>query len=197
MRGGYLAQLLVDDGYKVVGFSDVHGALFDDRGLDIRTLLAWRAEQGSLRGVQGSFERISNEEMLVRPCDVLIPCAVAGTVHLRIARQLQAKLVIEGAHGPVSMRADRLLQERGIPVVPDILANGGGVVMSYFEWVQDRMGYYWIQPVIEKRLRRFMTEAWRAVLQMQRDYGVRLRMAANMLAVQCVAEADALRGIYA
>jgi glutamate dehydrogenase (NAD(P)+) len=105
--------------------------------------------------------------------------------------------VIEGAHGPVSSKADRILHGLGIPVVPDILANGGGVVLSYFEWVQNRTGFSWIEPVVEKRLNRFMREAWSSVRAVQDEHNVRLRMAANVLAVQRVTTADEARGIYA
>jgi len=197
MRGGNLASLLVADGHKIVGLSDVHGALYDERGLDIRSLLAWRAEHGSLRGAMGSFERITNEEMLVRPCDVLIPCAVAGTVHLRIARALNAKLIVEGAHGSISSRADRVLFDRGVHVVPDILSTGGGAVVNYFEWVQNRAGYAWTPETVQKRLLRFMTNAWTEVHKLRLEHKVSLRMAAHMLAVQRVSQADGLRGIYA
>lgn len=197
MRGGNLAQLLVADGHRIVGLSDVHGALYDERGLDIRALLAWRAEQGSLRGATGSFERITNEEMLVRPCDVLIPCAVAGTIHLRIARQIQARLVIEGAHGSVSSRADRVLFDRDVRVVPDILATGGGAIVNYFEWVQNRAGYAWNQETVHERLLHYMGGAWTAVEALAREREVSLRMAAHMLAVRRVSQADGLRGVYA
>jgi glutamate dehydrogenase (NAD(P)+) len=134
---------------------------------------------------------------MLRPCDVLVPCAIPNAIHSRNARGVQAKLVVEGAHGPVSARADRILHDQGIPVVPDILANAGGVVAHYFEWVQNRQGLTWIDPVIHKRLTRFMTEAWSEVSEVQLRYGVRMRMAANMLAVERVSEADKLRGIYA
>ncbi|MAF66253.1 MAG: amino acid dehydrogenase [Planctomycetes bacterium] len=195
--GGNLARLLHADGHRVCGISDVHGAFFAPGGLDIPEVLAWRAANGSLGDCPGDFERITNDELLQRPCHVLIPCATANAIHSRNAGGVQAKLVIEGAHGPVSARADRILEERGIPVVPDILANGGGVVMSYLEWVQNRMGWYWIGAVVDKRLRRFMTEAWRAVLKIQRKHDVRLRKAASIVAVQRVAQADTLRGLYA
>ncbi len=197
MRGGNLAQLLVADGHKIIGLSDVHGGLYDERGLDIKSLLAWRAEQGSLRGALGSFERITNEEMLVRPCDVLIPCAVAGTVHLRIARQLQARLIIEGAHGSVSSRSDRVLFEKGVHVVPDILATGGGAVVNYFEWVQNRAGYAWSAETVQERLLHYMTGAWLEVVKLSKEHKVSLRMAAHMLAVRRVSQADGLRGVYA
>lgn len=195
--GGALARLLHGDGLRVVGLSDVHGALYAEEGLDVPALMLWAAEHGSLKGCQGEFERITNPEMLARPCDVLIPCAVSNAIHSNNAAAIQAGLVIEGAHGPVSVRADRVLEQRGIPVVPDILANGGSVVLSYFEWVQNRMGFKWIKPVVERRLRRFMGDAWHATLALATEHDVRLRMAASMLAVQRVAGADKLRGIYA
>jgi glutamate dehydrogenase/leucine dehydrogenase len=195
--GGNLARLLHGDGHKISAFSDITGAIYNEKGLDIPGILAWLAEHGTLEGADGDYERISNAEMLSRPCDVLIPCAIPNAIHSRNAREVRAKLIIEGAHGPVSARADRILHDQGIPVVPDILANAGGVVSDYFEWVQNRQGLSWIEPVIHKRLARFLTEAWHAVSKYQLRYGVRMRMAANMLAVVRVAQADSSRGIYA
>ena len=195
--GGNLARLLHAQGHRVTGLSDVHIGLVNDQGLDVPAILAWRNEHGTLQGAPSQYETLSNEELLLRPCDVLIPCAVANAIHSRNARDVGGKLVIEGAHGPVSARADRVLHERGIPVVPDILANAGGVVADYFEWVQNRQGLTWIVAVIQKRLKRFMTEAWHEVSDVQLRYGVRMRMAANMLAVQRVSMADRVRGIYA
>jgi glutamate dehydrogenase (NAD(P)+) len=195
--GGSLARLLNAEGHRVVGLSDVHGGYYNAEGLDVDTLLRRRDEHGSLEGAQGDFQRIDNARLLTRPCDVLIPCAVPNQITFRNAGAIDARLVIEGAHGPVSARADRVLRDRNVPVVPDILANAGGVVVYYFEWVQNRQGYTWLEAVVNTRLRRFMTEAWSAVLQVQEERGVRLRTAANMLAVQRVAEADKLRGIYA
>ncbi len=197
MRGGVLAQALVEDGHKIVGLSDVHGAFYNERGLDVADLLKWRAEAGSLRGAKGTFDRITNEEMLTRNCDVLIPCAVAGTIHLRLARKIAAKLIVEGAHGAVSSRAERVLAERGTLVVPDILSTGGGAVVNYFEWVQNRAGYSWTAQVVHERLLRFMTEAWNEVETLSKQQNVRLRMAAHMLAVRRVSQADRLRGVYA
>lgn len=195
--GGNLARILHADGFRVCGLSDVNSAFFDEEGLDVPALLAWRESTGALEGAPGDFDRIDNKELLQRSCDVLLPCAAANAIHSRNARDVGAHLIVEGAHGPVSARADRILDDRGIPVVPDILANAGGVVANYFEWVQNRQGLSWIEPVIQKRLTRFMSEAWNSVSEFQLHYGVRLRMAANMLAVQRVAEADLLRGIYA
>ncbi len=195
--GGTLARLLHADGHLIASISDMTGALYNEKGLDIPKLLDWRDAEGTLEGATGDFEAISNEELLTRPCEILIPCAIPNAVHSRNAKDIQAKLIIEGAHGPVSARADRILHNRGIPVVPDILANAGGMLVDYFEWVQNRQGLSWIEPVIQKRLTRFMTEAWNATTKMQLEHGVRLRMAANMLAVQRVAAGDKLRGIYA
>ena len=137
------------------------------------------------------------EELFTRPCDVIIPCAVANVIHLRNARTTQCKLIVEGAHAAVSPRANRILTERGIQVVPDILATGGGAIVNYFEWVQNRAGYMWLPEVVQKRLQRFMEEAWTEVHGLSMEHGVTLRMAAHMLAVRRVAQADRLRGLYA
>ena len=195
--GGNLARLLHEHGHCVRGLSDVHGAFHDERGLDVPRLLAWREEHATLEGCPGDFERLTNEEFLTVPCDVLIPCAVANAVRAHNARDLQTRLIVEGAHGPLSARACRMLANLGIPVVPDILANAGGVVAHYFEWVQNRQGLTWDGPTVAERLQRFMAEAWDAVLEVQARHDVRLRMAAHMLAVERVARADAARGVYA
>jgi glutamate dehydrogenase (NAD(P)+) len=195
--GGHLARLLHRAGYRVVGLSDIHGGLFGEDGLDVPALLEWRDRTGSLRDAPGPARRLSNPELLLEPCDVLVPCAVANVVTTRNAEQVRARLVIEGAHAPVSARADRVLHARGIPVVPDILANAGGTLVGYFEWVQNRQGFAWQEDVVLRRLRRFMTEAWQGVLRVQDEHGVRLRTAANMLAVRRVAAAHQLRGVYA
>jgi glutamate dehydrogenase (NAD(P)+) len=195
--GGNLARLLYEGGQKIIALSDIHGALYNEDGLDIPAILDNLAQKGSLLSAKGDHELITNKEMVLLPCDVLIPCAVANTLHSRNALQVRAKLVIEGAHGPVSHKADNILSERDIPVVPDILANAGGVVLSYFEWVQNRQGMPWLDVVIAKRLRRFMAEGWDAVIASQEEHSVSLRMAAHMEAVRRVNDADTLRGIYA
>ncbi|MDG1500198.1 MAG: Glu/Leu/Phe/Val dehydrogenase [Planctomycetota bacterium] len=195
--GGNLARLLYNGGQKIIALSDIHGALYNEEGLDIPAILNNLEETGSLLSIQGDHNLITNKEMVLLKCDALIPCAVANTVHSGNALKVKAKLVIEGAHGPVSHKADKILTERGIPVVPDILANAGGVVLSYFEWVQNRQGMPWLDVVIGKRLRRFMTEAWDAVIAAQDEHDVSLRMAAHMEAVRRVDAADTLRGIYA
>ena len=195
--GGHLAGLLHAAGHCVIGLSDLHGGFLAEDGLDVPALLEWRRQTGSLRDAPGRFRRLSNAELLLEPCDVLLPCAVPNVITTRNAEEVRARVVIEGAHAPVSARADRILHERGIPVVPDILANAGGIVVGYFEWVQNRQGFAWQEEVVLKRLRRFMAEAWQAVVRVQTEHQVRLRTAANMLAVQRVAAAHKLRGVYA
>ncbi len=195
--GGTLAMLLHKQGHRIIGLSDVHGALFNENGLDIPAILAHRLQTDTLADFTGDLIRMTNTELLASECDVLVPCAIHNAIHSRNARDVRTKLIIEGAHGPISARADKILEEREIPIVPDILANGGGVVLSYFEWVQNRMGFHWLGEVVERRLNRFMHEAWSAVRKTQDEHGVRMRMAAGILAVQRVTHADEMRGIYA
>jgi glutamate dehydrogenase (NAD(P)+) len=195
--GGNLARLLQRDGCRVVGFSDVSAGYYNPAGLDVPALLAHRDATGSMRDAKGDFERLGPDAILTQPCQVLIPCAVSDAITARNAGDVQAKLVIEGAHGATSARADTALLERDIAVVPDILATAGGVIVNYFEWVQNRTGFSWQEGDVLRRVQRFTTEAWREVLAVQTERGVRLRTAANMLAVKRVAQADKLRGIYA
>ncbi|MFT5048905.1 MAG: glutamate dehydrogenase (NAD(P)+) [Chlamydiales bacterium] len=195
--GGNLARILHEAKHIVCGISDVHVALYNPKGLDIPAVLAWREKTGGLVGCPGNLTEIENRELLAKECDVLIPCAVSNAIYSRNAGDVNARVIIEGAHGPVSNRADKILEDRGIAVVPDILSNGGGVVVSYLEWVQNRTGFYWEAEVVEKRLNRMMREAWEAVRVEQESYDVSLRMAANLLAVQRVSAADHWRGIYA
>jgi glutamate dehydrogenase (NAD(P)+) len=195
-RGGNLAQLLARDGHKIVALSDLHGAIWNENGLDVAAAVRARIDHGDLRRTKGAHEPITHDELFTRPCDALVPCAVANVVHLRNARTVQCRLIVEGAFAAVSPRADRILAERGIQVVPDILATGGGTIVNYFEWVQNRAGYIWQPAVVQHRLERFMDEAWTEVSAIAQEHGVRLRMAAHMHAVRRVAQADRLRGIY-
>jgi len=195
--GGNLARILHEGGQKVIAISDINGALFNPEGLDIPSILENYAERGSLLSHRGEHELISNKDLLELECDALVPCAVPNAIHSGNSLRIKARVIIEGAHGPVSHKADAILTERDIPVIPDILANAGGVVLSYFEWVQNRQGMPWLDVVIQKRLRRFMTEAWYAVVESREQHNVTFRMAANMEAVRRVEAADTLRGVYA
>ncbi len=196
--GGNLARILHGEGHRVVGLSDVKTALHNPHGLDIPALLKSRDENGHLpQDIGDGTVVVPDEDFLKLPCDVLAPCAIPMAIHSRNAESIQARLIVEGAHGPVSPRADAILNRRSIPVVPDILANGGGVVVSYFEWIQNRTGYAWIEDVVASRLRRYMREAWDATRATQEEYDCSLRSATHILAVRRVAEAESSRGVYA
>ncbi len=195
--GGNLAQLLSERGHKIVGLSDLHGGFYSEKGLDVPALRSWLDAHGSLKGAPGNFERISNQALLERPCDVLIPAAAAGAITIKNAGKLNTKLLIEVAHAALSLRAHIVLEQRDIPIVPSILASGGSTVVHYFEWVQNRQGFYWQADAVIKNLTRFLTESWQEVLELKAAKQESLRGAAHMLAVQRVATADKLRGIYA
>ena len=196
-RGANLLRLLASE-HKIVGFSDVHGAVYDEKGLDGEAIQAWLAEHGHLADYKDEDdERITNEQMLARPCDVFIPCAVDTVVRKKNAPNLQAKLVVEATDGPISANADRILAERGVTVVPDILATGGGAIVNYFEWVQNRAGYSWSLERVQKRMARMLDAAWSEVVALAQAEKVPLRTAAHMVAVRNVAGAGRLRGLYA
>ncbi|MCC7012673.1 MAG: Glu/Leu/Phe/Val dehydrogenase [Planctomycetes bacterium] len=197
MVGGNLARLLQQADWRVIGLSDLSGALYHPHGLDVAALLERRGVAGNLADLKGDFEHTSDAEMLVRPCDVLVPCAVPNALSSRNVEHLKAQLVVEGAHGAVSTVADGSLRERGVPVVPDILARGGETIAGYFEWVQNRMGFAWQEGDVLRRLERFLGEAWTRVVHVSEERKVPLRTAAHIVAVTRVSEADRLRGIYA
>ncbi len=195
--GGNLARILHAEGHRVLGLSDVQSSLYSPDGLDVPALLAYRNEHGHLPASVPGAKSLDPARFLEQPCHVLAPCAVANAIHQENAERIQAALVLEGAHGPTTPAADDVLERRGIPVVPDILANGGNVVVSYFEWVQNRTGFKWLGDVVDARLRRMLREAWEAVSLVQQEHDCSLRMAAQLLAVKRVADADRARGLYA
>jgi glutamate dehydrogenase (NAD(P)+) len=195
--GGNLARILHAEGHRVVGLSDVNTSLYSPDGLDVPMLLGHRATHGHLPTQVTGARTLESKRFLEQPCHVLAPCAVSNALTQENAERIQAALVIEGAHGPTTPAADAVLGRRGIPVVPDILANGGNVVVSYFEWVQNRTGFKWLGEVVDARLRRMMREAWDGVLAVQDEHRCSLRMAAHIRAVKRVAEADQARGLYA
>lgn len=195
--GGNLAAGLAEDDWRVVGLSDFYGGLYNPKGLDVAALSAHRARHGNLREAQGDFTRMSNEDLLLQDCELLAPCAVGNVITQKNAEKLKARLVLEGANGAVSSRADRILEARGIPVIPSILANSGGIVVNYFEWVQNRTGEQWSLGVVQQHQRRFMREAWQALMSSAGEHKVRLRLAAAMVAVERLAKAHRLRGLYA
>lgn len=194
--GSSTARLLHEAGARVVAVSDVSGGIHNSKGLNIPALLQYVKQHRFVKGFPDS-EPMCNEMLLECQCDVLIPAALEGQITEKNANQISAKFILEGANGPTTPEADAILAKRGIRVIPDILANAGGVVVSYFEWVQDRYGYFWKEDVIRERLDEKMVTAFDAVAEAAESYQVDLRMAAYIVAVDRVAEAKSLRGLYA
>lgn len=194
--GGQVARELHAMGHTVVGLSDKGGCLFNEAGLDVPKLLEHREKCGTVAGFRGG-EPISDEEFLELECDVWVPAAGANQITGRNAHRLNAKLIVEAANGPTTRRADSILQDRGIPVVPDLLGNAGAVIIAYFEWVQNRMGYMWPREDVESRLDRMIIEAYDRARVAAGEHKVGLRLATCMLGVARVAYFDRLRGVYA
>nr|MCW2728973.1 glutamate dehydrogenase [Aeromicrobium sp.] len=189
------ARFLAEAGVSVVAVSDQYGAIEDPDGLDIASVEAFVDETGSVVGHPGSRE-IDGAALLTLPCTVLVPAAVEGVLTEANAPRVRAKIVVEGANGPTTAAADRILEAHGVMVVPDILANAGGVVVSYFEWVQANQAYWWSESEVEQRLGQRMRSAWSDVTDHAESSGLSLRNAATCLAVQRVADAHLLRGLY-
>jgi glutamate dehydrogenase (NAD(P)+) len=193
--GSVAARLLHEMGCRVVAVSDVQGGTYNPDGLDIPALqVAVRA--GEWVQAHRGGEPVRNEELLLLPCEILIPAALGGQLTARNAGAVQTRLIVEGANGPTTVDADRLLQGRGIFIIPDILANAGGVIVSYFEWVQDLQFFFWKEDEVNSRLRDILIGAFQRTLRLARQEGVDLRTAALMEAVTRVARATKLRGIY-
>jgi glutamate dehydrogenase (NAD(P)+) len=193
--GGIAAQELVDHGATVIAVSDVSGGVFDENGLDLADVLAWVSENGSLAAYPRAAT-ISNAELLELPCDVLVLAAREDQVTIENADRIEARLIAEGANGPTSIEADAILQERGIPVLPDILTNAGGVTVSYFEWVQDLGRLFWSREEIRARLAEKLDDAFDRVWDLAEYRGLSLRAAALVCGIQEVAGAMVSRGFY-
>ena len=193
--GSISARLLHELGCKVVGLSDISGGVYNPRGIDVHKALHYSNEHGKLKGLPNT-EPVSNAELLLLPCDILIPAALENQLTERNAAQVKARLIIEAANGPTTPEADRILNDRGIVIVPDILANAGGVTVSYFEWVQDLQRFFWAENEINNRLESIMTRSYHAVRNKAVQQETNLRMGAYLLAVATVAEATEIRGVY-
>ncbi len=183
-------------GARIIAVSDIHGGIQDPKGLDVPALLAHFEKNRSLEGFPGT-QPVSNEELLELECDILIPAANENQIRQTNAGNIKAKIIVEGANGPTTQRADEILNAKGILVVPDILANAGGVTVSYFEWVQDRAGFFWRESEVNERLEDIMVQSFRDVAQMAEKYGVSFRIAAYMLGISRVAHDTMVRGLYA
>ncbi|HXJ30447.1 MAG TPA: Glu/Leu/Phe/Val dehydrogenase [Gemmatimonadales bacterium] len=194
--GSLAADFLAKEGATIVAVSDKSGGLVNPQGLDVPDLLAWAREHRHLAGYPRA-EKISNEELLTMDCDVLLPAALENVITSKNARKIKAKVICEGANGPTTAGADKILEEKGVFVIPDILANAGGVTVSYFEWVQDRGGYFWDEETVNKRLEAIVTRSFREVVGLSERHKVNTRIAAYMLAIDRVATMHRLRGMYA
>jgi len=194
--GGMAARLMAEQGYKIISIVEWDGAVYNENGLDIRALMEYRKRTGSINDFPVA-ESVDRAEALLQPCDILLPAAKENVITSKNAGKLQCKILCEGANGPTTAAADDILAEKGIFVIPDILANAGGVTVSYFEWVQNRQGFYWNEAMVIERLQELMVAGFKDTLRYAEKFGVNNRTAAYMLAVDRVAFASSLRGIYA
>ena len=193
--GSNLARLLSDEGVRVIAVSDSRGGIHNPYGLDVPAAIAYKAEHGVLEGFPGA-DAITNEELIEIDCDVLTPCALEQAITAENAARVQAKMVCEGANGPTTPGADEILEDRGILVLPDVLANAGGVVVSYFEWVQGLQEYFWKEYEVHAKLNDIVVRAFEETWSTRERFATSMRMAAYGLAVQRVAEATTIRGLY-
>ncbi len=193
--GSNAARLISELGTKVVAVSDSQGGIFSSKGLDIDAVIQHKKETGSVIGFAGA-EDISNEELLIIDCDVLIPAALENVLTEKNAADVKAKIIAEAANGPTTPEADKILEEKNVFIIPDILANAGGVTVSYFEWVQNVQHLFWKEEEINERLRTIMDVAFKSVIEYKEKYNVYMRIAANMLGINRVAQAAKVRGLY-
>ncbi len=194
--GGIAAELLTEQGAIIVGVTDLKGGVFNAKGLDVKALAAHVREHKTVAGFAGG-EALPQQDVFGLDVDILIPAALENQITKENAGTIKARLVVEGANGPTTPEATKMLHARGVFVVPDILANGGGVTTSYFEWVQDRHGYFWAEKEVNERLEAKMVQAYDAVLQTAQRYKVDMRTAAYIVAINRVATVTKMRGMYA
>ena len=193
--GAVAAYLLHDAGCRVIGVSDSRGGVYNPKGLDPRDVLRHKKETKSVVGYPGA-DTITNEELLELPCDILVPAALEKQITEKNADKIKAKLIVEGANGPTTPDADKILKGKGVFVVPDILANAGGVTVSYFEWVQGLQSFFWSEEEINCKLEKIMAKSFAEVWAVAQDKGIDMRTAALVRAIDRVAEAIYIRGIY-
>jgi glutamate dehydrogenase (NAD(P)+) len=194
--GSVSAALMEQQGMKIIAVSDKSGGIYNAKGLRIREVIQHVRQHRLLSGYPEA-EPISNDELLTLDCDVLVPAALENVITSHNAKDIKARIICEGANGPTTAGADKILEESGVFVIPDILANAGGVTVSYFEWVQDRGGYFWDEDTVNQRLERIMVESFEEVASMAGRHGINLRIGAYMQAIERVAAVHRLRGMYA
>jgi glutamate dehydrogenase (NAD(P)+) len=193
--GSNAARILAEHGFKVLAVSESYGGAHNPAGLDIPKLLAYRAEHRTINGFPGGAP-ISNKDLLELECTVLVPAALSEVITQDNAPRLRCQILAEGANGPTTPEADRILEDRGVFIIPDILANSGGVIVSYFEWVQDAQQLFWTEEEVNRRLLDIMQRAFREVLAVALERKIGLRTAALMRGISRVAEAKRLRGVF-
>jgi glutamate dehydrogenase (NAD(P)+) len=194
--GSVAAELLAREGCRIIAISDRSSAFYNRKGIDVAAAIAHVRQHKTLEGFAGA-DPISNDELLTLDVDVLVPAALENVITSRNAGRIRARIICEGANGPTTAGADSVLDEKGVFVIPDILANAGGVTVSYFEWVQDRGGYFWSEDVVNQRLTEIMVRSFHDVLHLSRQHKVNMRTAAYMASINRVATVHRLRGIYA
>ncbi|KFZ39589.1 MAG: Glu/Leu/Phe/Val family dehydrogenase [Thermoactinomyces vulgaris] len=190
--GSYLAKFMHDSGATVIGISDAYGALYHPDGLDIEYLLDRRDSFGTVTNL--FKDTITNQELLELDCDILVPAAVGNQITAKNAHRIKADIVVEAANGPTTLEATKILNDRGVLLVPDVLASAGGVTVSYFEWVQNNQGYYWTEEEVEEKLEKIMVKAFENVYRTAQTRNVDMRLAAYMVGVRNMAEASRFRG---
>lgn len=194
--GSVSAKLLHDLGCKIVGISDIEHGVHNENGLDIDAVISHVQKHRVLTGFDGG-QKIGNRDLLELPCDILIPAATEDQITEKNAQNIKARLIVEGANGPTTLQAEEILYQKGVSVIPDILANAGGVTVSYFEWVQDRMGYFWRESVVNERLEDVLVASFQEVADYAKRFNVNFRTAAYMLGISRVVDTIKIRGIYA
>jgi glutamate dehydrogenase (NAD(P)+) len=194
--GSMAANILYGAGYSVIGVSDIHGGIINTLGINITKLMAHVLEAKTVVGFADA-EPISGEDLLVQPCDILLPAATENQITHENAERIQARVICEGANGPTTAQADEILYDKKVFIIPDILANAGGVTVSYFEWVQDRQGYFWNLKTVNERLEEIMVNSFDTVASYADRHNVNMRIASYMLAIDRVAFTIRERGIYA
>jgi glutamate dehydrogenase (NAD(P)+) len=194
--GSIAARMCHEAGARIIAVSDIAGGIYDPKGLDMPALIAHYEKNRSFEGFPGG-QKVGNAELLELDCDILIPAANENQIRGKNAANIKARIIVEGANGPTTQRADDILQQKDVLVVPDILANAGGVTVSYFEWVQDRAGFFWRESEVNERLEDIMVQSFRDVAEMARKYNVTFRIAAYMLGISRVAHDTMVRGLYA
>jgi glutamate dehydrogenase (NAD(P)+) len=196
--GSQAAMLMHEAGYKIIGLADIHGGLYNDKGFDIPKVVDWVYKQGKkLHDLPGGGDKQTSRDVLFNPTDILIPAATENQITTENAHRIDCKILCEGANGPVTSQADPILENKGIFIIPDILGNAGGVTVSYFEWVQDRQGFFWRESEVNERLKDVMDQSFDQVVRYSESHGVNTRIAAYIMAIDRVARALKLRGIYA